>query len=254
MNFDDKIVKIRERLNLNQGFWTRLPDNLLLLAFIPVESTNLLPLDFRQKVQKEYGHTDYDIFEFMGDAILELIITQLLFEIVSVTTIRNYSVFRQKIVQNLTLYCLMQSKQLCDELITSDPSYYFKECADVFEAILGVLYYFLYYIEANREAFSIIYDWFRRTWNIQSLLDSLLTTGQTNCQIDGRFGPWSVWSPCSNKCGPGLKQRIRVCNNPSPQFGGLPCVGPTNEIQSCYDTSGCPKKNKYKPKPKSRSA
>lgn len=47
--------------------------------------------------------------------------------------------------------------------------------------------------------------------------------------IDGRWSCWSNWSSCSG----GQKTRQRQCNNPPPQNGGSPCVGPTSETLTC---------------------
>ncbi|KAG8518950.1 Complement component C8 beta chain [Galemys pyrenaicus] len=47
--------------------------------------------------------------------------------------------------------------------------------------------------------------------------------------IDGQWTCWSNWSPCSG----GLKTRQRQCNNPPPQNGGNPCLGPASETLNC---------------------
>ncbi|XP_054429744.1 complement component C8 beta chain [Pteronotus mesoamericanus] len=47
--------------------------------------------------------------------------------------------------------------------------------------------------------------------------------------IDGRWNCWSNWSPCSG----GHKTRQRQCNNPPPQDGGSPCLGPASETLTC---------------------
>ncbi|XP_071100024.1 SCO-spondin-like isoform X1 [Haliotis cracherodii] len=61
--------------------------------------------------------------------------------------------------------------------------------------------------------------------------------GLNPCPIDGSFSNWSPWNNpvCSATCGPGITRtlvRSRVCNNPSPSFGGANCTGPTNEFDS----------------------
>ncbi|XP_065187399.1 SCO-spondin-like isoform X2 [Sycon ciliatum] len=60
-----------------------------------------------------------------------------------------------------------------------------------------------------------------------------------HCPIDGGFGNWSKWSVCSEDCGPGVENRTRECDNPIPQYGGLPCLGHTMQSQSC-EVKPCP--------------
>eukprot|EP00105_Crassostrea_gigas_P025267 XP_011445797.1 PREDICTED: coadhesin [Crassostrea gigas] len=51
-----------------------------------------------------------------------------------------------------------------------------------------------------------------------------------HCPVNGAWSSWkawAVWSSCDKTCGNGrrTRQRARVCNNPSPKYGGLPCRG-----------------------------
>ncbi|XP_065648482.1 tolloid-like protein 2 isoform X3 [Hydra vulgaris] len=55
----------------------------------------------------------------------------------------------------------------------------------------------------------------------------------TNLQVNGAWSSWSAWSMCNQTCGLGFKQRIRLCNNPTPEFSGLPCEGKAYEDQKC---------------------
>uniref|UniRef100_A0A8C5R2M0 Complement component C8 beta chain n=1 Tax=Leptobrachium leishanense TaxID=445787 RepID=A0A8C5R2M0_9ANUR len=47
--------------------------------------------------------------------------------------------------------------------------------------------------------------------------------------IDGIWGCWSSWTPCSRR----EKTRQRVCNNPTPQNGGRVCEGASTEAENC---------------------
>ncbi|CAF1679281.1 unnamed protein product [Rotaria magnacalcarata] len=53
-----------------------------------------------------------------------------------------------------------------------------------------------------------------------------------SCPIDGG---WSVWaqSPCSSTCGIGYRVRQRNCTNPTPQFGGIYCLGSSMDTIFC---------------------
>ncbi|XP_059545397.1 complement component C8 beta chain [Myotis daubentonii] len=54
-------------------------------------------------------------------------------------------------------------------------------------------------------------------------------TSRKNVPTDGQWNCWSNWSPCSG----GHKTRQRQCNNPPPQNGGSPCLGPASETLNC---------------------
>ena len=42
--------------------------------------------------------------------------------------------------------------------------------------------------------------------------------------VDGNWGIWGDWSSCSESCGEGRSSRIRICDSPSPQYGGSDCI------------------------------
>ncbi|XP_022912170.1 semaphorin 5c [Onthophagus taurus] len=68
-----------------------------------------------------------------------------------------------------------------------------------------------------------------------------------NAKIDGGWSSWYDWSKCahisdpessgsdrySNSQGDGCLCRIRMCNNPSPQNGGVNCFGPAIQVINC---------------------
>lgn len=54
--------------------------------------------------------------------------------------------------------------------------------------------------------------------------------------VDGGYGPWSEWSDCSVSCGPGMRQRIRICDSPAPENDGRPCKeAEGTELDSCLN-------------------
>lgn len=69
-------------------------------------------------------------------------------------------------------------------------------------------------------------------WHLPLLCSSLV--------VDGQWGLWSQWTPCSKTCGIGVTIRIRYCDNPAPENGGKPCVGNNQETRSCSLKDQCP--------------
>ena len=53
--------------------------------------------------------------------------------------------------------------------------------------------------------------------------------------VDGEWGYWSAFGPCSKSCGEGQKTRKRICNDPSPRNGGRKCAGKATEVQKCKE-------------------
>ncbi|CUT99616.1 titin [Echinococcus multilocularis] len=66
-------------------------------------------------------------------------------------------------------------------------------------------------------------------------------------RIAGGWGEWSAFSACDATCGRGSRRRIRLCNRPPPQGGGVPCQGIDTQEVECdvgvpcaVDGSWCP--------------
>ena len=60
------------------------------------------------------------------------------------------------------------------------------------------------------------------------------------CLVDGVYDAWSVWSVCDVTCDGGTRSRSRSCIGPF--HGGIDCVGPNHETESCNKHS-CPGKH-----------
>ena len=61
------------------------------------------------------------------------------------------------------------------------------------------------------------------------------------CPIDGGYGAWSEFEPCSRTCDGGRLVRRRYCINPEPRFGGRNCdhLGNSVNAKTC-NTQNCP--------------
>ena len=58
--------------------------------------------------------------------------------------------------------------------------------------------------------------------------------------LNGGWGPWTSWSPCSSECiirsdspAVGIMTSIRKCDSPAPGKGGKPCEGTDKRIKLC---------------------
>ena len=60
--------------------------------------------------------------------------------------------------------------------------------------------------------------------------------------VDGNWGSWTESSECSKSCGGGLQERSRDCDSPTPQFGGVHCLGDSRDVVPCNDFN-CPSKH-----------
>ncbi|XP_020632435.1 coadhesin-like isoform X1 [Orbicella faveolata] len=71
-------------------------------------------------------------------------------------------------------------------------------------------------------------------------LDQIVTdVREGKCPVDGQWSNWQKWSDCTETCGGGIRKRIRKCNNPAPENGGLKCPGPAEEEEACNEEP-CP--------------
>ncbi|CAG5124423.1 unnamed protein product, partial [Candidula unifasciata] len=57
--------------------------------------------------------------------------------------------------------------------------------------------------------------------------------------VDGNWGSWQPWSPCSVSCGSGTRERRRSCDSPSPSECGKTCFGREFEINTCETGREC---------------
>jgi hypothetical protein len=58
--------------------------------------------------------------------------------------------------------------------------------------------------------------------------------------VTGGWSEWSEWSSCSSNCGAGFQRRDRVCDNPTPMWGGALCEGQATQKNKC--STICPGK------------
>ena len=177
------IPLIRQRLGLNDDVFQKIPDDYILLMFT---SRNQIPSRTQLELQRKYKQYDFENLEFVGDTILNYIVVKLLLDRQLISNPRDATNIKSLLTKNQNLNCLMEFKNLCRERIrgdrfyeTSKPAY--NLCADVFEAIIGGLYYYLYYNLKHDDALEILYDWYLATWPVNEILDTIVATGEFIC-------------------------------------------------------------------------
>ena len=60
--------------------------------------------------------------------------------------------------------------------------------------------------------------------------------------VNGGWSQWHDWGHCSAECGDGNQKRIRVCDNPIPEYGGTDCTengSKSSESKNCVGNK-CP--------------
>lgn len=145
-------------------FINDIDDDLILLS-ITTPSTRLNP-HIKNRLNQKFGIHHNDRLELLGDAVLELAITQMLMD-EGLTKVGDISQLRQKIVRNISLICLMNDLNLCP---LNQPVK--KDCADFFEAILGAIYTHLNQYDIN--VMNVIIHWLNEVWNMKNLIKDLM--------------------------------------------------------------------------------
>ena len=190
--YKQRASKLRVALNLDAGIWKHFPDELLLSAFVP--RSNNAPQALRDALKYEYGTKDNEVDEFLGDAVLELLVTEAVLAIEGVNE-GTGTKLRQEIVQNVTLDCFMRGKDLCDRIYTTH--FGKKTCANTFEALIGALWYWIR-SEQIPNAYEEMKRWFIATWRVDEIVQKLKASGSVDCQLTKQSKPLPTNPfPCS---------------------------------------------------------
>lgn len=147
----------------------------LLLSLAFIRSSEKLSHAALTKIAEQYTYQNYEAFEFLGDRIIEVIVSVLLMELNQYFTSGSLTRIKSMLVKNSTMYCLMERYQLCNYIIGSKTP---AVCADVMEAIVGVLFYHLYYVKGMFYAsLDVLTIYLKRHWFLSENLQSIIDTG-----------------------------------------------------------------------------
>lgn len=77
--------------------------------------------------------------------------------------------------------------------------------------------------------------------NFPAVVEDLVkTSGQTLSQPQGvHWGPWEMWSSCSQPCSKGFRTRKRSCATTEGRTNPSACIGTPVEYQDC-NAQPCP--------------
>lgn len=161
---EDRVDHLRNKV-LNYPLIENIDKSLVLLAI--VEPNSQLYHTTKKESANKYHAVNNDRLEFLGDAVLELLISDMLYK-KGIETAGRLSVIRSVIVRNVSLICLMNDQNLCD--VTKKIE---KNCADMFEAIVGAVYVHLDQYD-NINPIKIMIKWLIDIWNIDNIIEDIL--------------------------------------------------------------------------------
>lgn len=156
---------IRERLQINK-YWSTLPDELLIQAFQGKESS------------KAYPWANRELMEFLGDAIIQLIVTKIMLNIPAINSPGSATILKGKIVRNSTLECFLNKLDLCKY----SAGVISKGCADSFEALIGIIYKWSE-VSKKDNILNSIENWFIENFQLPKLIEKVAETGDLPCDI-----------------------------------------------------------------------
>ena len=161
----------------------------MLLLFI---SENNRPDDSQGRLMShlhlEYGYRDNETFEFIGDTILNFMIVRLMMDMRVVASPDTGTKVKNLVTKNVTLGCLLDYKFLCRERFVGDARYEnsktpVNKCADVFEAIIGGLFWYLDIKLQLQDPIKFLQDWLISIWPIKSMIMEAVRFNRITCPI-----------------------------------------------------------------------
>ena len=182
---NSKIFFIRKQLNLNAYPFRLIPDDFILLLFT---SETDIQTDFQSYLYAKYGHSNYESFEFIGDTVLNFIVIHIMIKMKVITSPDLGTKIKNMVTKNQTLGCLLDYKFLCNERTPGSNRYEksksnLNKCADVFEAIIGGLYWYLDTELKLPDAISVIEEWLTSNWPFKQIIFQAARFNKITCPI-----------------------------------------------------------------------
>lgn len=131
-----------------------------------------------------------DEYEYIGDAVFHMIITDIILNLK--VSSHEMTQIRIKMESNVSMNCMMKLKGLCSNRGL-------KSCADVFEAIIGLLYVRLRESTYSSQSIDILRRWLNTVWNLDSLVYQVYNTNGSVCDllsVDKCESCTATWTRC----------------------------------------------------------
>jgi dsRNA-specific ribonuclease len=171
MSLREKIRELRYLLDLNEVPFSNIPDEFFTLLF---PSYNIS--EKTKEYLESHGFADYQKLEWLGDSVLELIMRSYMFQYRNSFRLGQLNDLKQKIVSNYGLHCLLNQYEIC-RLSDNEEV---KQCADILESIIGILYYSL--IQQDIDPVFPIMNWFVDTFNIEEIITDLMKNEKSDTE------------------------------------------------------------------------
>lgn len=169
----------------------------------------------------------YDVYEYVGDAILHTIMTDIFINRFGISdptfTSGKLTKLRGIMESNVTLAYMADKSGLtkAGNLTRSN----IKPRADLFEAVIGMLYIYLRSGDKEDIALDTIAIWLDYVFHITNVLDGYDAIQAIDI-VYPKYGPWSNWSTCDLETSRTRKCIYGDCNE-------------TKETKTCYEWSPC---------------
>lgn len=165
---------IKSLLHLDSPPFNDMPLDLLSLAFTKNCNPNIHGKKLIDTYRKKYKTCGYQSLEFYGDSIIQVVLMDILLDLFGLSITPNkLSTIKSTLLSNKFFNLLMNDKDACQFIITEKPFKIKnnpKLCSNVFEALIGAMYYHLKY---NKKLNNPIYEIKKWIINNTIFLDKL---------------------------------------------------------------------------------
>jgi hypothetical protein len=154
--FGDRIKSI---LGFTKPPYSKIDNVLIYMSFLP-KSHRYFTKAQKRAIVEQYGFSDLEKMEFIGDAVLEFVVVMIVSSLHNVKTPGDLHNLKVLLTKNITLHCFMEQYNLCSEL--GSDSVKMKQCADAFESIIGAMFIdFFYNQKLGFQSLYFISNWIK---------------------------------------------------------------------------------------------